>query len=311
MFGMLLYLAGWMLVFGWPSAQAQLSTQGEVTFGTTLTLSPAVPAQVGLALGGYVQAEYRRDLLALRLALQPEVWLSPLAEADLGLSELSATASQGALTVTLGMSRLPLEYARLSLPFSLEPSGRLGQRRGLLGLQASWFADDWRLRAVLAYREGLIPLVGVKRSFGSFELELHALYAGRPIVGLGGSGLAGTLVIYGERWLLLTPLEGRGAVGVTGVWGEALWTLEAAWAPPGPALAPQPTALGQLALPLGPDAGLNLLGSATLGPDALRATLSVGYSYLEAEREVTALVRAQLGPEPPVVGLGLLVTGYF
>jgi len=69
--------------------------------------------------------------------------------------------------------------------------------------------------------------------------------------------------------------------------------------------------LGQVALPLGEAGSLSLFTSSAFDPDALRFTASASYSRLEAEREVTASLRAQLGPEPLVIGLSLSVTGFF
>lgn len=308
---MRLYLAWLILLWSLPVALAQLSTRGEVALGVDGALSEAFPAQVGWTLSGHLQADYRIDPVDFKLVLQPAVRFSTEVKGDLGLSELYAATSLGALDVSVGLKRLPLEYARLSLPFSLEPTGRFGQRQGLAGVQATWFADDWRLRGGLVYRQGLVPLAGVKRSFDGFELELFALYHDGLIAGLGGSGLLGELVLYGEGWLLLEPLEARGALGLTGFWGANLWTLEAAWLPPAPPLSARPVVLGQLALPLGETGSLSLLASSTFDPDGLRFMALASYSRVEKGSEVIASLRAQLGPEPPAVGLSLTVTGFF
>jgi len=333
---MRLSLAWLILLCSLPAALAQFSARGEVAFGADGALSQAFPAQVGWALSGHLHADYRVlaspgnriDPVTLRLVLTPAVRFSQEVKGDLGLSELyiafslrsEAATLLGALDLSLGLARLPLEYARLSLPFSLEPTGRFGQRQGVPGVQLTWYADDWRLRGALVYRQGLVPLLSLRRSFGGFELEAHALYAEHPVFGLGGSGLIGDLVIYGEGWLLLTPLEARGALGLTGFWEDALWTLEAAWLPPAeklfslrsdPLLAARPVVLGQLALPLGEAGSLSLFASGAFDPDALRFTVLASYSHLEAEREVSASLRAHLGPEPPVVGLSLKVTDFF
>lgn len=304
------YLA-WLVLFWSLPALAQFSVRSEVAFGLDGTLSEAFPAQVGWTLSGQLQADYQLDPLSFRLALDPAVRASTEVKSDLGLRELYAATSLGDLDISLGLARLPLEYARLSLPFSLEPTGRFGQRQGLPGVQLTWFSGDWRLRGGLVYRQGLVPLLSLRRSFSGFELEAHALYAERPVFGMGGSGLAGDLVIYGEGWLLLGPLEPRGAVGVTGFWEDRLWTLEAAWLPPAPNLAARPVVLGQIALPLGEAGSLSLFASSAFDPDAQRFTALASYSHAEAGRELTASLRALLGPEPPVVGLSLSVTGFF
>jgi hypothetical protein len=70
-------------------------------------------------------------------------------------------------------------------------------------------------------------------------------------------------------------------------------------------------ALGQIALPLGEAGSLSLFAGSAFDPDAPRFTALASYSRLEAEREVTASLRAHLGPEPPAVGLSLKVTGFF
>lgn len=302
-----------------PFTLAQFSVRGEVALGADGTLSEAFPAQVGWMLSGHLQADYHIEPVAFRLVLDPAVRFSQEVKGDLGLRELyiafslrsEAAAPLGALDISAGLRRLPLEYARLSLPFSLEPTGRFGQRQGLPGVQVTYFAGDWRLHGALVYRQGLVPLISVKRSFDRFELEAHALYSNRPTFGLGGSGLVGDLVLYGEAWLLLGPTAARGALGLTGFWEDALWTLEAAWLPPVPTLSARPVVLGQIALPLGEAGSLSLFGSSAFDPDAPRFTALASYSHLEGEREVTASLRAQLGPEPPAVGLSLKVTGFF
>jgi hypothetical protein len=187
----------------------------------------------------------------------------------------------------------------LSVPYRLEPLGKTRQPLGLLGARASLYLDTWRIRPALVYRtqDGQVGgVLSARKDFSDFELETHITYLERFAASLAGSGLLGDTVIYGEGWLLTDPLDARGALGLSGFWGDALWTLEASYAEnalvsTGEAF---PQLLGQLNLPQGESSNLDInlglgLTDSVLEPDssALQGLASVRYTYSEADYQLS------------------------
>ena len=146
--------------------------------------------------------------------------------------------------------------------------------------------------------------MSVRREFDSFDLEAHLLYLNGFAAGLGGSGLVGDIVVYGEAWLLANPWDGRGALGASGFWGDLLWTLEAAYAADPLDTAteteldfeetllnlanPYPQLLGQLSLPVGDAGNLDLnvsLGLVDSVSGELERPASSGQPALHLQRE--------------------------
>ena len=218
----------------------QLSYKGEVEVAmipSVVSANETSAGIFGLSLRGHLEADYELELLDFRLVLDPAVNLSDSdpenALVQYGLTELFARYDVNDIELSAGLERLPLETARLSAPFRLEPVGDLGQPLGLLGARATLFSGDWRIRSAALYRvqdEQLGAVVSVRREFSSFDLEAHVLYLDGFAAGLGGSGLLGEIVVYGEGWLLSDPWDARGALGLSGYWGDLLWTAEAAYA---------------------------------------------------------------------------------
>ncbi len=260
-----------------------------------------------------------------------------LTGAALGLA-LGATTTYGDLDLSFGIERLPLETARLSVPYSVETVGVRGVRHGVPGVRGVLYSGNWRVQGAVFYSdterdflENVTPLVSVRRAFDSFDLEAHLLYQNGLVTGLGGSGLVGDVVVYGEAWLLtdssLTGFSGRGALGLNGNLERGTWTLEAAYLTPGevslkdddvapaqlsPTVKPRPAVLGQVALPLGDegDRSLSLTGNAFFDPDAVRSGIGASYTLL-ADAELTLGAAARFGPEPAVATLSLGVKGFF
>lgn len=200
-----------------PSAVAQVNTCGEIAFVTDTAMSDAFPSGIGWTLAAHLEADYALELsdfppVAINLVLDPSVRVSEEIAAEPGPTEAYARLSEGAFDVSAGIERLPLEYARLSLPFSVERTLRQGVRQGVPGARVLWYPGNYRLRAALLYQDTPTPLISVKRAFGDFELEGFALYYDQAVFGAGGSGLVGDLVIYGEGWLLTAPMDARGAL---------------------------------------------------------------------------------------------------
>lgn len=324
----------------WGVGTAQLQYRGGVELHIDATLNSALATPVvGWTLAGNLTLDYDLELFLLTAVLDPSVRIDRTGVAlEPGLAEAYALTSQGDFDLSAGVERLPLETARLSIPFGIERTDARGVRRGVPGARASYFVDDWRLRGAAFYQDvsaSVTPVVSVRRSFGDFELEIHALYPQEIVVGLGGSGLVADLVLYGEAWLLTEPLEGRGAVGLSGNLDTGSWTLEAAYLPPGEGTLkddpdaeiaaqqvstdrtgspdPRPALLGQLAWPLG-DAGdmsLTLFGSALLDLDAVRAQTSATYSFTTSEQEVSLSAGGFFGYEPLTLRLILGVKQFF
>ena len=228
--------------------------------------SPMVLAQLSykaefeLRPAGHLELTYAAYPLDFRLILDPGIQLNgpdlENAYFEPGLTEAYFIYQLERADISLGLERLALEYARLSLPFSLEPLAKTGQKQGVWGARASIYLDDWRFRPVLFYRSEDAQTgaaISLRKAFGDFELEAQSVYLNQQFsLGLGGSGLLGEIIVYGEGWLLSTQAEGRGALGLSGFWDDRLWTLELAYAPTLFTVSQETLAqlLGQISLPL-------------------------------------------------------------
>jgi len=293
----LAWLLGLGLAWGCQPGLAQnLETRLELRFSSALAISH-LPLEASWGLGAHLEARYDLNPLRFQLVLDPGVNFSRLVTAEAGLTELYALYRQGELDVSAGLERLPLEVARLSLPFGLEPLSSLGNRQGRWGARVSWNPEASRLRlAVLEEAGRWLPVLSLRREFGDFELEAHALYPARWVLGLGGSGTVAELVIYGEGWLLLEPLEARYALGLSSSLGEGVWTLEGGYAgllplqPAGYFLA------GQVLLPQ-EEASWVLQAQLRLD-DPARWLLSVRYTLGQPDLELSTGLSAQGGPTP-------------
>lgn len=328
-----------LLVLG-GAGTAQLSYRGHLELNLDAVVNPAFSTpQTGWVLAGNLTLDYDLEPVLLTTALDPSVRFSRAGVAlEPGLTEAYVLTSQGDFDLSAGLERLPLETARLSIPFGVERTDARGVRQGVPGARVSYYLEEWRLRGAVFYQDALdtvTPLVSARRSFGNFELEAQAIYPQEVVVGFGGSSLVAELVLYGEAWLLTNPFEGRGALGLSGNLDAAAWTLEAAYLPPGEGnlkndaeaevgaqqadagqtdpLEPRPALLGQLAWPLG-DAGdmsVSLFGSMFLDPDAVRGQTSATYSFATGEQELTLTAGGFFGPEPLTLRLNLGVRQFF
>jgi hypothetical protein len=242
---------------------AQFSYRGDVTLGGTttyvnaeVTLPNAQTIRVNnagfqVSLKSHLEGDLTFDDSGLYLVLDPTLSVDDKSElkGDLGLTEAYGRFQVGDIDVSIGLERLPLETARLSVPFSLSevssddvsadsPKGSLV---GLWSARVLWYPGDYRFRLASFYRtddEQFGVALSAKRFFGDFELEATAIYDNHFIFGLNGSGLLGDVVVYGETWLLLNmPITDgaettfRGLFGATGYLSDSLWTLEAGYFP--------------------------------------------------------------------------------
>jgi hypothetical protein len=148
--------------------------------------------------------------------------------------------------------------------------------------------------------------LSVRRQFASFELEGHALSlpSGRGAVGLGGSGLAGTLVVYGELWSLSGPQETRYAVGISGSIRDGLWMLEAGNAAsaavarliPDTGISPQ--LAGQISYRISDEVSVTGTARALAESEILRGQLTVQVTRTAGNADYTLSLTSLLGPEP-------------
>jgi hypothetical protein len=274
---------------------AQVAYRGDISLGGTTTYANAqveLPngettrvnnAGFQVALKTHLEGDLTFDALGFYLVLDPSLTVNDKSEVEgkIGLTEVYGRYKVGEFDMSGGLERLPLETARLSVPFSLSevssdvsadsPKGSLA---GLWGVRILWYPGDYRFRLASFYRaddEQFGVALSAKRFFGVFELEATAIYDNHFTFGLNGSGLLGDIVVYGETWLLLnTPLANgdtqtmlRGLLGATGYLGDSLWTLEAGYFPSFGATSSYPQLLAQWQLPqdnttwsLGAGAGL-------------------------------------------------------
>jgi len=292
-----------------PVNAQNLETKLELRFTTALAMSN-LPPGANWSLGAHLEARYNLNPLRLNLVLDPGVNFSRLVTADLGLTELYALYREGELDVSAGLERLPLEVARLSLPYSLESLSPLGNRQGRWGARVSWNPVETRVRlGVLEDAGRLIPILSLRREFSDFELEAHALYPARLVMGLGGSGTVAGLVVYGETWFLLNPLDARYALGLSGSLAGSFWTLEGGYATTLPLLPASHFLAGQWLLPQGEEARWNL-GAYLLPDNPLRAQISASYIYTLSNYELNSTLAAQFGPQPWVLVFRLFLRGF-
>lgn len=308
-----------LLLLGAPAAHAQLLVRGELEAfaeaSTTVTATgTGIQARqaAGLVLRGSFDARYALDgplePLELRATLDPLLRVAgapALARFEPGVSEAVARVGLARVTVEAGLLQRPLQQARLSVPFRLEGVDGAGRPLPLAGASATVFADPWRLRPTVAYRPQDGAFGGgasVRRDFRDFDLEAHAFHLGGLALGLGGSGLVGDLVVYGEGWLLGPAWAGRGALGVSGFAGEALWTAEAAYAPlqPGGADA-APQLLARVGLPLRDDVALDATLALALAPSGVSPAL-------QGRGEVA--IRRTAGDHQALLGVGISRVGF-
>ena len=297
-------------------ASAQLNYRGEFEVAEDATVIFNAPEQVGWTVAAHLEADYRLDPVTFNLELDPSLRFSDEVTAEPGLTELYAQTSFGDVEISAGRERLALEYARATLPFTVEEINDRGVRLGVPGVRATWFPENYRVRGALFYRDALVPLVNVRRTFGEFEFEATALYQDRFVAGLGGSGSVGDLVVYGEGWLLTDPVNARGALGVTGYLGDRLWTLEGAYAPLEPdALAPDlgPTAVrvaGQITLLQDADSSLDLDARVGFPDTGVEVIPTLNYTAL-GDQELTASLGGRFSEAATILTFNLSVRAFF
>lgn len=274
----------------------------ELELSAAGTLTPGLPPSTLWYLRAHLEGLLPAGAAVLRFSLDPAAWYDGTTHVTAGVTEAYLQLRHDSTIFSAGIERLPLEVARLTLPFSIEPVDALGVRGGLAGIRSIWYPDDaTRLRlALVGFGGGVAPIVSLRRQFAAFEVEGHAaVLGGRTALGLGASGLLGRLVVYGEIWALTAPVDWRYSVGLSGSVKGGFWTVEAAYASVLPGLPPRRQVAAQLAQQLSDDLSWRLTVRAFPDPDAVRTQAGVEFTRTFAATELTLLLGGQFGPEPP------------
>lgn len=280
----------------------RLEWRASLEFSSAVALMGAAVPSGSWGLGAHLEARYRLEFGSLNLTLDPGVRFGTEVRTEAGLTEAYLLVPQGEFDLGIGIERLPLEVARLSLPYSLEPLGEFGQRKGLPVIRVSWNPEGARVRlAVLEVGCSAVPVLSLRRAFGDFELEGHALYRDdRAVLGLGGSGTLGTLVFYGEVWALTNPLDWRYAFGASGSLPDGLWTLEGGYTSVLPGAAPRRSLIGSAFFSQGENVGWNFSGALFFDTDAVRGQMNLAYSVAQDEANFSSSLTAHFGPQVTV-----------
>lgn len=321
---------------------AQFNYRGDVSLGGTTTYANAeidLPngqvtrvnnAGFQVALKAHLEGDLTFDDLGFYLVLDPNVTVNDKSEleGEIGLTELYGRYEMGEFDFSVGLERLPLETARLSVPFSLSevksenvsadsPKGSLA---GIWGARVLWYPGDYRFRLASFYRtddEQVGVAFSAKRFFGEFELEATAIYDNHFTFGLNGSGLIGDVVVYGETWVLLnTPVTNgtettfRGLLGATGYLGDSLWTLEAGYFPSFGSTSSYPQVLAQWQLPQD-NTTWSLGGGAGLQNEQVVGLLAASIGVSEDNITTTFNLNSQISADVISISTGFELKGAF
>ncbi len=298
------------------TALAQVRVRVEIPYGASVGLASsggATAGQASLVTGLHVDAEAALEPFHLTVRLDPSMTVldaatmtpavpptAPWPSWEPGLTEAYALLREGRLDVSAGIERLPLETARLTVPFQLDRNAADGQRRGLLGARASLYLDPMRLRGALFERGGSLGgALSVRADLTSAQLEAHAVILDGLAFGASASGTLADTVLYGEAWLLTEPWRARAALGANGYLGDALWTAEVAFAPPTglPDAAAVPQLAAQVTVPWPAEGSLDVYAGAAL----MDSVLAPGERRVAGQASLTWVtgnpdVQLELGP---------------
>lgn len=321
---------------------AQVSYRGDVSLGGTTTyanIEVDLPkgettrvnnAGFQVSLKAHLEGDVSFDDLEFFLVLDLSVTVNDKSEFEgaIGLTEIYGRYEVGEFDFSVGFERLPLETARLSVPFSLSEvrsedvsaEDPKGSQAGLWGARMLWYPGDYRFRLASFYRtddEQFGAAFSVKRFFGEFELEATAIYDNHFTFGLNGSGLLGDVVVYGETWLLFsTPVTNgtettfRGLLGATGYLGDSLWTLEAGYFPGFGSSSSYPQLLAQWQLPQD-NTTWSIGGGAALQNEQVVGLLAASIGVSEDNISSTFSLNSQISADVISVSAGFELKGAF
>lgn len=239
-------------------------------------------------------------------------WQASSQPFDWAVEEAYLAARKGAWVMSAGRERLPLEVARLSLPFSLEPVAPGGLRLGLWGVRLARSSGATRLRLAAVEDDGrVIPAVSLRWQAGALELEGHALLTAEKrsvTAGLAASGLVGDVVAYGELW---RGPEWRYVGGLSGFWGNTLWTVEAGRATPAPGQPVRRLVGAQFAWQRDAEVAWNVTQHAFFDEDGPRAQLAVDRTFVAGPHESRLFASLTVGPASPAWAVGAAYRYYW
>lgn len=239
--------------------------------------------------GMNLEFAYELNDLTLKLIMEPSAFLNNTGtgEVNTGLREAYASYRFDDVDISLGLERLPLETARLSVPFSItnaldivNPNELKGFFDGIWSARSTWYLEDNQFRLAAFYREQQERVGGVisfKRFFENFDAQTIIVYDDYFALGLNGSTLVEDIVLYGESWFLLdAPISNsinttnretnfRVLLGATGYLDDGLWTIETGYMPSQFSPSSIPQLLAQYQLP----------------QDATTWTVNTGIGYVE------------------------------
>lgn len=299
----LVWLGTLMLVYPTTAAEVELATIG--------TFAPGVPPAVIWTARLHLEAGRESGPVTLRLVLDPAIWGDGTTTQFIpGVTEAYVRRQSAQAEVSAGVERLPLEVGRLTIPFSVEPVDALGLHAGVPGIRVALYPDNaTRLRLAAFEQDGLVrSLVSLRRQFATFEVEGHAVMLGRrTAIGLGGSGLVRSLVLYGEVWVLSAPAEWRYAVGVSGSIPNGLWTLEGGYAAPLPGQVPRHQLAAELTRQASPEIAWSISARAFFDADGVRGQAGIELVRSFASGDLTLTLAGQFGPGAPQAIVGAAI----
>ena len=310
----------------WPAAAAATAAQAAVRAEAGVVAGFAATGINPVTLTGRIELQageepgWRSGGFQWHLAANPTWQLTPSAgprpphgiwrmssqSFDWALEEAYLAVRRGGWELSAGQQRLPLEVARLSLPFRVEPVGPGDLRLGLWGVRLVHQWETARLRlAAVDYQGRLTPAASLRWQGRHVVLEAHTLAEGadpvRVTAGLTASGLVRQLVAYGEVW---HGLEWYYVGGLSGLWGESLWTVEAGRASPAPGQPVRRLVGAQLAWRQDEEVAWAVTQYVFLDEDSLRGQLALERAWAAGPHEVRLVAAATLGPEAPTWSVG-------
>ncbi len=312
------------------AAAAQPRVRGEVELrsGSTWTeFGGTWSSLLTVVYRAHLEVEASLGPLELRVVADPSVRLREggpdAATLDLPVPEAFLRLAAGPVDVDAGRLRTAVGTARLLQPYAHDARSEAGVAVGWWGARATAYLDLWRLRGLAFVRTddgGIGGLLSVRRDLGVADVEAHVRWLDTLAIGLGASGTIGDLIVYGEGWLLEAPWRGRGAIGLSGFAGDALWTAEVGYAPaPVAGGAVLPLAAARVDVPLedgwslGVDGGIAYVSAdaSRTGAETLVGLGGVGLRLDEADGGVSLRVTATRTDLATVVGFEIGVIGYF
>lgn len=158
---------------------------------------------------------------------------TPAVDGSVSVTEALVAYRAGAVDLYAGRVTLPVETARLTVPYTLTPPDERGRRIGLEGVRADLYVGSNRLQLAAVRLSGRwTPVAALRHASAGWEVSGRLLVEEDGLAaGVGWSGLIGEVVAYGEIWRVPGEADPRYSAGASGYVGDGLWTAELARAP--------------------------------------------------------------------------------